>query len=714
MARHASIRLDWRHASPGRQHGLVSVFAVLLLLAGVSFFLLQTLRQSAQSGIDSLRQLDSQAALLLAESGLERSRALLHSVDLSQAASCQSLAAVSPYSLGDGNVVLEGTPSRNGLSCSSDCDTCTISATGRVRGTVRELLLVLPSSGRSSAAGCGGSGLLPVACPVGGIAAIDIHAVIEHFVPQPPSQALLLTNLGFLRHPVSGSGNVLPISSCTATNPDGGVQDCQSQWLTESDYGSGSDVVGSRGAVVALDGLDYQLRQHLSANSLFAASAATFRGQAGRPVLVGSYWSAVGTTSASAAGSGSTSNGAACLSSDQVSASCPAATAVNLGDPQGSQGSRSWCAAADTLVIGFSGSSASGGSGRLDGLQFGPDQLPATEIVPARIEFPLTAPAQTSRLYSTLFYLYNPDFLSDADVVSGAVLTGNMGAVLQANVDKQVNSIAVTQVNGAPLVVGDLLEGKNFDTKTVDSGTTLVFCVGSLLNAGTLVPCGTGGVGAYGLSKPALNSGNHPIQVRSNILWVTAASRPFLDTGDQIYGTGIASGSVVSYCSGISLINGMILPCGTGGTGVYLVSGSPQAFASTSITSNGRSVSTASGLPQIGTRLAFRAGTGIAAANLGGYSFAASAPLASGGGVYKLLELAQRPAMPVSAGQLCGGICALFDHQAGSGPLRLQTTNTTQWALGLSCLRGVDPALIAGVASTPQAPHAPIWHERLR
>ena len=466
--------------------------------------------------------------------------------------------------------------------------------------------------------------------------------------------------------------------------------------------------------MVALDSLDYQLRQQLSANSLFAASAATFRGQAGRPVLVGSYWSAGRTTSASAAGSGSTNDGAACLGGDPVSASCPASTVVKLGDPQGSQGSRGWCAAADTLVIGFSGSSASGASGRLNGLQFGPDQLPATEIVPARIEFPLTAPGQTSRLYSTLLYLYNPDFLTGADVVSGAVLTASMGAVLQANVDKQHNSIAVSQVSGAPLAAGDLLVSKNFDTKSVDSGTTLVFCQGSLLNGGSLVPCGTGGAGAYGLSKPAVNNGNHAIDVLSNTLWVTAASRPYLDAGDRIDGAGIASGSVVGYCSGSRLVNGVAVPCGTGGVGIYAVSGSPQSFASTSITSNGRSVSSASGMPQAGTRLAFRAGTGIDWANLGARSFVANAPVASGDGVYKLFELAQRPAIAVSGAQLCGGICALFDHQASTTPFQLQTTGTTQWALGLSCLRGVDPALIAGVESTFAAPPAPIWHERLR
>lgn len=713
MARHASIRLDWRYSSPGCQRGLVSVFAVLLLLAGVSFFLLQTLRQSAQGGIDSLRQLDSQAALLLAESGLERSRALLHAVDLSQAAGCQSLAAGSPYGLGDGNVVLAGTPSRQGQSCSSDCDTCTVSATGRVRGTVRELLLVLSQTGRSSAAGCGGSGVLPVSCPVAGIAAADWHAVVEHSVPLQPTPALLLTNLGFVRHPVSG-GNVLPAASCAATASGGSAQSCQPQWLTESDYGGSTAVVGSRGAVLALDSLDYQLRQQLSANSLFAASAATFGGQAGRPVLVGSYWSAGQTTSASAAGSGSTNDGAACLGSDPVSTSCPAPTAVDLAQPQGSQGSRSWCWAADTLVVGFSGSSASGSSGRLNGFQFGSDLLPATEIVPARVEFPLIAPAQTSGLYSTLLYLYNPDFLSGADVVSGAVLTGSMGAVLQANVDKQSNSIAVSQITGAALVAGDQLESRNFDTKNLDSGTTLVFCQGSLLNGGNLVPCGTGGVGAYGLSKPALNNGNHAIQVLSNTLWVTEASRPYLEAGDQLYGTGIAGGSVVAYCSGSRVVNGVAVPCGTGGTGVYLVSGSPQSFAMTAITANGRSVSTASGLPRPGTRLAFRAGTGIEPANLGARSFVASAPVASGGGAYKLFDLAQRPLVPVSSGQLCGGICALFDHQAGSSPFQLQTTGTTQWALGLSCLRGVDPALIAGVASTPVAPPVPIWHERLR
>lgn len=693
----------------------MSVFAVLLLFGGVIFVLLQTLRQSAAGAIDSLRQLDSEAALLLAESGLEHSRSLLYAADLSQASACQSLAGVSPYSLGDGSVVLAGFPSRKGGACLGDCDTCTVSAIGRVRGIQRELRLALPQAGRSSPTGCGGQGQLPVSCPVAGIAAADLHAVVEHMLPQPqpqpPSPALLLTNLGFLRHPGSSPDDVYPGVSCAAVGSDASVRTCEPQWFIESSNKKSIAVVAGRGAAVALDSLDYQLKQQLTGNSLFAASAATFRGLTGRPVLVGSYWAVGNTTAASASTRGWTNNGVACSPDDPVSKDCPAATAVDLTDPLTGQASRGWCWAADTLVIGFTGSSASGSSGRLLSLRFGPDDVASIEIAQAPVEFPPTDPAQgqNSRLYSTLRYLYNPDFLTAADVLSGAVLSASMGSVAQASLSKGSRSMAVSAVAGAALVPGDLL-----DNPDLASGTTLRFCSGSRLIGGVSVPCGAGGVGAYDLSSPAKKSdASAQVRVLGHTLWVTSASRPYLEAGDTLSGTGVAGDSVVDVCSGSRWVGGMAVPCGTGGVGAYLVAGNAQAFAPTEIVSNGRSVSTASGLPQAGTRLAFRSGSGTGRSNLGASSFIASLPVASGAGAYKLFDLAQRPATRVSGAQLCGGMCALFDHESGGGSFEIEITGTTQWASGLSCLRGVDPAGIAGVGVALTAP-APIWQERLR
>ena len=694
-----------------RVRGFVSVFAVLLLFGGLLFFLLQTLRQSAWGAIDSLRQLDSEAALLLAESGLEHSRLLLQGADLSQASACQSLAGVPPYSLGAGRVALAGFPNRKGSACLDDCDTCTVSATGQVRGIERELRLALPQAGRSSPAGCGGQGVLPVSCPVAGIAPADWHAVVEHVLPQPLSPALLLTNLGFVRYPGSSPDDVYPGASCAALGSDASVRPCESQWFIESSNKKNPAVVASRGATVALDGLDYQLKQQLSLNSLFAASAATFRGLTGRPVWVGSYWGVGVTTGANASTTqGWTNYGVACLPDAPVGKDCPAPTPVNLADPLTGQSSRSWCSGADTLVIGFTGSSASGGSGRLLSLRFGPDHVASVEIAQAPVEFPLTDPAQgrSSRLYSTLRYLYNPDFLTATDVLSGAVLNASMGSVAQARLSKDSGSMAVNAVAGAALAAGDLL-----DNPDLVSGTTLLFCSGSRLIDGVNLPCGVGGSGAYDLSQPARRSdASAQVRVLSHTLWVTSASRPYLEAGDTLSGTGVARGSVVDVCSGSRWVGGVAVPCGTGGLGAYAVSGNAQAFAPTEILTNGRSISTASGLPQAGTRLAFLSGSGTGRANLGASSFIASAPVASGAGAYKLFDLAQRPATRVSGAQLCGGMCALFDHESGGGSFEIEITGTTQWAAGLSCLRGVDPAGIVGVGAAQAIP-APIWHERL-
>ena len=66
-----------RNPAPARQRGMVSVAAVLFLIAAVIFVLAQTRNITATTSVDHSSQLDSTAALFLAESGLERAHAIV-------------------------------------------------------------------------------------------------------------------------------------------------------------------------------------------------------------------------------------------------------------------------------------------------------------------------------------------------------------------------------------------------------------------------------------------------------------------------------------------------------------------------------------------------------------------------------------------------------------------------------------------------------------
>src|SRR2546425_1936459 len=87
------------------QRGMVTLVAMLFLIATVVFALSQMLNVSSGNVIDGQRQGDSTAAFFLAESGLDKGRAALSTSSLTDAV-CTGVA--STYALGRGNVTLSG------------------------------------------------------------------------------------------------------------------------------------------------------------------------------------------------------------------------------------------------------------------------------------------------------------------------------------------------------------------------------------------------------------------------------------------------------------------------------------------------------------------------------------------------------------------------------------------------------------------------------
>ena len=69
--------LEQNAGLPVRERGVISILMAFLLVAGVIFILAQTMGIVGTRSTDTSQQLDSTAALMLAESGLQRAEAIV-------------------------------------------------------------------------------------------------------------------------------------------------------------------------------------------------------------------------------------------------------------------------------------------------------------------------------------------------------------------------------------------------------------------------------------------------------------------------------------------------------------------------------------------------------------------------------------------------------------------------------------------------------------
>jgi hypothetical protein len=158
------------------------------------------------------------------------------------------------------------------------------------------------------------------------------------------------------------------------------------------------------------------------------------------------------------------------------------------------------------------------------------------------------------------------------------------------------------------------------------------------------------------------------------VLTVTAETIPNLAVDDTIFGTGVTAGTKI-----------VSLGTGTGGIGTYNLSVA-QAFAPTTITSNGRTVTSVSGtaVPAADTMiLSVKSGGALPAGTT-----VASSPTPTA----TTFKLSQRPTTPLANATICGGTCAFFQHGATATTSFnvTKSANTGYWGAGFMCLKGVD------------------------
>ena len=116
---------------PLRQRGIVIVVVVFILISAVIFALSQTLSINGTGSIDNKQQLDSSAALFLAESGLEKAQGTLKSASINSNPDSVCQGITGAYALGRGSVNLIGTPT-SCTNTANQCTRCSITSTGSV------------------------------------------------------------------------------------------------------------------------------------------------------------------------------------------------------------------------------------------------------------------------------------------------------------------------------------------------------------------------------------------------------------------------------------------------------------------------------------------------------------------------------------------------------------------------------------------------------
>ncbi|MBI2752899.1 MAG: hypothetical protein HYX46_05225 [Betaproteobacteria bacterium] len=663
-----------------RQQGIGAVMAVIFLIAAVIFALSQTLDMSGSSSIDNKQQLDSVAALFLAESGLERALGTLSSAGTVSGSVCSGINDGVTYTLGSGrnfkyvSAIPSCSSGNNCGACSgAECTGCSVQVTGNVGSASRTLNLDINLTLVNGKSGFG----------------TDVTMTLKNAYSVP---ATAVFNLAWRRQGGT-TGEIVTGGNASATK----CTSCGLQWnVLSSSGGPSAGSLGSSVYNVPAGTISLPVAQTISDARNYAEVGAMFPGISAAPVIIGSYWDdgsgGNGTktvnNSAVTPSQGQTNSGVATSST----ASCLAPSPDHTTNP--TQTCTSWCYGADTLVFGVSANSTTFAD-QITDVTFNTNGNPSQNIALIQIaHFPNTSgiPTSTGDIYSEIWKAYNPNYLSTADASSGGVGTGTIGvASLNATLTNGSNVMLVNSISGTGSVlhVGD--------TVTCTTGGTCPGFLPATITGQTSGP--TGGTGNYTLSANCNNPGcsTRNFRTSSSTLQVTTVSSGYLSVDDTISGTGIAPNTTITSIAGDG--------SGPGAYGISL----PQNVSSTAITAAGATihVPTGTSVPTSDTPMivAVRSGTGTFAAN--------TTVLSTPPPTATLFKVSAVPTTRLSAAEICGGTCAFFDNPSSTSSTTQftisRTPGTNQWGGGFTCLSGVANSKINAVQSSVSS--ASIWRE---
>lgn len=652
-----------------RQRGVISVLAAFLLVAGVVFVLAQAAGMLGNRSMDTSNNLDSTAALMLAESGLQRAEAIVGRTGNSgimSEADCTGVATGGPFPLGRGSFTYS-TPVADPPGCTEGlCNTCTVGVTGTVGSASRTLQQTYKLGVSYGVAGRG----------------TTVTMVLRNTNDVP---ATSLFNMVWKRQDPGGNTNAE--ADFCGDNKVG----CALQWNLNSS--SGNTAVGGIGVTVDIAANTVsrrvnqtisQSRDYVEVGGLFPSVSTT-----AAPTVVGSFWDdrngSGHQTGVNAGSTGAVVNGVATTSS-----TCTAAPTTY---PSGGTGSyqletcTSWCSASDTLVYGFSGRSQTSAD-QLTAVTFGTNG-PNPSAMTNLVHFPNidgSTPNASGKAYSEIWFLFNPDYLSaNADHSNSAGLTSYPSAVkataganpvLSANLANNDTTMTVTSLadSNSRICQGDVLSGD------------------PNINGAVITSAGCNSTGTFTFSPKATGNVNkNNVVVSSTRLRVQGSTGAALQTGTANVRPGAATISIVSgpssgdytLSSATNLGGTVYVTQGASSTTIRVPAGtvlpSLNPYVSTTLSVFGLTGSPAgAGVLQAGTKVV----------SVGTDSFTVSAV----------------PSTGLYGAKVCGGLCAFFnspsDASATTGYSVARSGGTLQFASGFVCLRGVDYSKITRITST--------------
>ena len=556
---HKRMKPAWR-PSRLRQRGIAALMAVLLLVTAVIFALVQTLGISGAAGTDNLQQLRSTAAFFLAESGIENAQSILRSAALAGTisnTSCTGLSALSPVSLGSGNLqgtfrysAAVSTPTTCG-GANPACTSCALTVRGDVVGASRSILTQMSANRSDGVEGYGHQFTLNLDTSV------DNSFAFTHLAYNPQ------TNWG---------GDA--VAGYCQNNGPGSLTTCTESWKLAGTFYNNTASQGVF-ASVASAGV-YTITEELKTfdtppvftDRNYVQTGVTFRPLTGFSTVthVGSFASSPNNICVASATPRTqpityyVGSATYCARYEYQYALLDANWTCNPS----SGTSVNWpnAANADTLIVGFGGKPYYGGSGarrtnQLNGLSLNGQALYRQLTMSG---------TQGDSMYSQIWYAYNPGYYSStANATNANTFTGAVGAQFTGSIGP-TSTTFTGSISGTTLTVtsttGTLLVG---DTLSSNAPGTDVRNNTKITQFGT----GTGGTGTYTVSGASQTVSSRTITATRSTLTVTNIS-----TGSN--GGALRRGdTLASNASGTDVSTGTTITqfgTGTGGLGTYFVS----------------------------------------------------------------------------------------------------------------------------------------------
>lgn len=700
-----------------RQRGIAAVMAVIILITAVIFVLSQTRLITGSNSVDNTQQMDSTAALFIAESGLELARSILLSkLDITDPATCAAAAPAGATSIGRGSFTLAATllPAPTGCSASGrdDCTNCQVISTGTVNNANRAVtqtfrLLKAAYCNTATTRDCHNQNADPLAT-----------------TPVPPRWALTL--------PVYPSSSSIGIgvfnTAANYTTCFAGALGCNypttgnNKWTIASP--SSTPVILGMGNTVSqvatVTGV--KVFQRLNANVDVVETGALFPFAATGNPVVGAYSDTVSSVGDSTIGDSS-----------------------HLGGKttDGALTASSWCYNATqdvkTLVMGFSAHSSNAKSDHLTNVVF--NTIPLTNVMksPSRTATVDANTGAANDVYSEIWYKSNPAY------TYGKWITGQILAVpLIIDIQPKNNSYYghLTTAATGFIGIGDIIDTSSCNAKKTFPLNTQIngfnFTAGS-----TSCNVTTPGLSYWQLPANTVICFNQPAGTDSscNNATVTGSNGAKLEVKTVNGGSSDLIYSDVNHGFGETVARSDLTPnnpltigaayptIDTGFIGTYAITSTPptspvgtnypMVVGGATVTGNQVTLASGATLPTQNTVLAVRTVPGMTTAQNG---LLASNPYVTSNGSNPLTLWSSATTNSIANGAvLCGGTCAFFAPTPGGttafgfgiSPTTPATiTGTDYWAAGFTCLNNVGaPTMLSGSGS---ALNGAVWQEQVK